>query len=382
MSKNVSLKILSVMLLFAFAFSSVKAGQANDTLYAGLRCSSYGFWPMPSAEWLKETSQFMANRFYKNGRVVIPCVIWIYCTFDYYTTEEYLDYFDDHGVKVILQTEPYEESVLGHITEGMDDHSDHPCVIAYGIDIEWYYPEENEGLGRKVTDRDAQQWRARVKEYGSKYFLMLKHFFPPWEPPNEREDILFLDDSQQFPTFERFINETDPITPWNIGYRVWAAEFNPYMSGMQYGYDDADGGPSDKLWWNELDDPQKEIGDSCLQVGPNTKFLFWVDFTSQDPDISWDFVTDKKAIKINPVKKQPEFTFKDGTLYFNRGNLSENEKVILRVYNVNGKMLLKKNYTDVSDIITFDADKKLSKGNYLVQVQTDKQKFYCKLSLH
>ncbi len=377
MKKKISFYVFSII----FVLTIVSSSFSVDTLYAGLRCSSYGFWPMPSAKWLSETSELMALRFYKKGRVVIPSVIWIYCTFDYYTTEDYLDYFDDHGVKVLLQTEPYEESVLGHITEGMDDHSDHPCVIGYGVDIEWYYPEENDGLGRKVTDRDAQQWRARVQQYGSQYILMLKHFFPPWPPPTERRDILFLDDSQQFPSFDRFINETDPTTDWNIGYRVWGASFTPAMSGMQYGYDDADGGPSDKRWWIKLDDPQKEIGDSCLSASPNTKFLYWVDFTSQDPDISWDFVTDKKQNKITPVKK-PEFTFKDGTLYFNHGNLSENKNVILRVYNMDGKMVRYKKYTDISGGILYNVDKNLSKGNYVVQVRTDKRKFYSKITLH
>jgi len=376
MGKKVSFNLLSIIFVFTIVFSSYSA----DTLYAGLRCSDYGFWPMPSAKWLTETSELMALRFTKKGRVVIQCVIWIHSTFDYYTTEEYLDYFDTHGVKALLQIEPYTQSVMSQIVEGMEDHADHSCVIGLGVDIEWYYPEENDGLGRKVTDQNAKLWRAQVQEYGSHYILMLKHFFPPWPPPTERKDILFLDDSQQFPTFERFINETDPTTDWNIGYRVWAASFEEAASGMQYGYDDPNGGPSDKLWWIKLDDPQKEIGDSCLSAGPNTKFLFWVDFTSQDPDVDWDFVTDKKQIKTNTVNR-PEFTFKDGVLYFQQRNLSENKNVTLRVFNVNGKMLLKKKYTDVSDCISFNVDKNFSKGNYVVQVRTDKRKFYSKIVL-
>ncbi len=377
MRRKITIAAFSFIITLMFTVNCFSA----DTLYAGLRCSEYGFWPMPSAKWLTETSELMALRFYKKDRVVIPSIIWIYSTFDYYTTEDYLDYFDDHGVKVILQTEPYEESVMSHIVEGMDDHSHHPCVIGYGVDIEWYYPEENDGLGRKVTDRNAQLWRAQVQEYGSQYFLMLKHFFPPWEPPTERKDILFLDDSQQFPTFERFLNETDPTTDWNIGYRVWGAEFFPYMSGMQYGYDNPDGGPSDKLWWSKLDDPQKEIGDSCLAVSPNTKFLFWVDFTSQDPDITWDYITPNKKIAIQQVNR-PEFTFKNGTLHFKLNNLSENKNVILRVYNMDGKMVRYNKYTDVSGGISYNVDNNLSKGNYVVQVRTDKRKFYSKINLH
>lgn len=379
MVRKASISILSFVFILSVAFSSV----AQDTVYAGLRCSEYGLTPMPTTAWLGKTVKNMALRFEKPGRVVIPCVVWITSTFDAATTNSYLTYFDNNGIKALLQSETYEGSVLDFITSDMTNFKSHPCVIGCGIDIEWYFPDENNGLGRKVTDNDAKTWRAKVKSYNPNYLLLLKHFFPGWEPPTERTGILFLDDSQQFPTFERFLNETDPSTKWNIGYRFWSNSYKPSgISGMQYGYDDADGGPSDKLWWIKLKDPQKEIGDSCLQVGgSNTKFLFWVDFTAQDPDVKWNFVTETKNEMT--VKSQPTFiTVQNRTVSIHHKSLQNGKAAAVSLFDLNGKLVLRKHYTDISSGITVKLGNYLSKGIYLVQVESGNQILSNRISLY
>ena len=85
-------------------------------------------------------------------------------------------------------------------------------------------------------------------------------------PPTERDGLVFIDDSQIFDSLEEMIAE----------FKEWGEHFAPAPVGYQYGY------PSDKHWWNELDDPAKEIGDRILEVVPNTEGLYWVDFTIFD----------------------------------------------------------------------------------------------------
>ena len=56
-------------------------------------------------------------------------------------------------------------------------------------------------------------------------------------------------------------------------FAAWGAHFAPAPVGFQYGY------PADQTWWQELADPAKEIGQAILTQTPNTRSLFWVDFT-------------------------------------------------------------------------------------------------------
>jgi hypothetical protein len=315
----------------------------------------------------------MASRF-----DATPCVVWICDTWDEWTNDEFLDYFDDNGIKVILQVEPFDVNVITLIDTYLNKYKDHPSVIGFGIDIEWYTTWSGD-LGKKVSDDEARQWRNRVQMHDPDYFLLLKHFFPGWLPPTEREDILFLDDSQQFPSFHLFINETDPTTKWNIGYRVWAAHVAPAMSGMQYGYDDAEGGPSDKLWWSQLDDPQKEIGDSCLAAGDNTQFLFWVDFTAQEFD--WQMWVDNKtksASKVSPVRI---FSHKN-RIFIHHLSLNEGNDANVSLFDLSGKLLMSESYSNVSSGIEMNVDNSLAKGIYLVKVAAGNQTFSSKISIH
>ena len=369
MNKKVLIKALSVIFIFTVTFSSVTAGE----LYAGIRCSEYGFWPQPTTSWLGNAAKSMASRFNAT-----PCVVWIVDTWDDGTNEEFLDYFDNNGIKAILQVEPNDANVINLIDGYLGDYKSHECVIGFGIDVEWY-TTNNGDLGKKVTDTEAQIWRSKIKQHNPDYFLMLKHFFPAWLPPTERDDILFLDDSQQFPSFHLFINETDPTTKWNIGYRVWADFVNPAMSGMQYGYDDAEGGPSDKLWWSQLDDPQKEIGDSCLAAGSNTQFLFWVDFTAQEFD--WEIWTDINETVLPNVSPMTIFA-KNGRITIQHPSLHNSSSVKVSLFDLGGKLLLSENYSNVSTCIKMNVDNSLAKGVYLMKVVSNNKILSGKISIH
>lgn len=369
MNKKVLINALCFIFIVTVAFSRVTAAE----LYAGIRCSEYGFWPKPTTSWLGNAVKSMASRFNAT-----PCVVWICDTWDDGTNEQFLDYFDNNGIKVILQVEPMDVDVITLIDQYLNKYGNHACVIGFGIDIEWYTTWSGD-LGKKVSDSEARQWRNRVQMHNPDFFLMLKHFFPDWLPPTEREDILFLDDSQQFPSFHLFINETDPSTKWNIGYRVWADFVNPAMSGMQYGYDDSDGGPSDKLWWSKLEDPQKEIGDSCLAAGPNTQFLFWVDFTSQE--FEWEIWTDNKttvASKVSPVK----IYVRNSKITVQHPTLNNSKSVTVSLFDLQGKLLRSENYSSVSSGVEMNVGKSMAKGIYLLKVVSNNKILSGKISIH
>lgn len=369
MSKWFSMKMLGAAFLLAVTASSVSA---LDPLYAGLRASNYGF-GKPDKAWLGTAVKAMASRW-----GATPSVVWIASTYTAAVNEEYLTYFDANGIAVILQVEPFDKSVTSLIDEYLGKYKTHKSVIGFGVDIEWY-TTTNGDMGKKVSDADARQWKAKIKGHNPDYILMLKHFFPSWTPPTERDGILFLDDSQQFKNFDRFINETDPNSPWNIGYRVWAKACNPAMSGMQYGYDDANGGVSDKIWWSKLTDPQKEIGDSLLLAGPNTKFLYWVDFTAKEftwkvwsPPGKHPGVIPTAARAVHEARSRMQVSVQDNTLNIEHPVFQNSRKTEVHLMALNGKLLLSKSFSRVSKI-EMKVEPSMSKGQYLLKVVSDKQ---------
>ena len=149
MNKKVLIKAISVIFIVTITFSNASAGD----LYAGIRCSEYGFWPKPTTSWLGNAVKSMASRFNAT-----PCVAWICDTWDDGTNEQFLDYFDNNGIKAILQVEPMDVDVITLIDQYLREYGDHPCVIGFGIDIEWYTTWSGD-LGKKVSDSEARQWR-------------------------------------------------------------------------------------------------------------------------------------------------------------------------------------------------------------------------------
>jgi hypothetical protein len=141
----------------------------------------------------------------------------------------------------------------------------HPSVVGFGIDVEWYKstggPE-----GQPITDEEAERWVDAIQTHNPNYQLFLKHWDENWMPPTVRDGIMFVNDSQQFESFDQLVDE----------FTAWGVKFSPSPVGFQFGY------PADRPWWQELQDPPKEIGQAILDNVPNTKGLFWVDFTLLD----------------------------------------------------------------------------------------------------
>jgi hypothetical protein len=279
-------KLIRIFLLLVLASGLLAGcGEKAPTLHAGLRASSYGIRPFPDPDWWVASAGDMASNF----EGAKPAVIWIVAIMADHThtwinfpkpegmddefilstniemNEVYLDRFEDMGVDVWLQVESGDADMLTLIDMVLTTYGDHPAVVGFGVDVEWYqidtYPE-----GRAVTDEEAQAWAERVRSYDPNLRLFLKHWLPEKLPPTYREDILFVNDSQGHESFDDLVSY----------FSDWGQYFSPAPVGYQFGY------LSDKPWWEELDDPPAEIGQALIDEVPNLQALFWVDFTARD----------------------------------------------------------------------------------------------------
>ncbi len=180
--------------------------------------------------------------------------------------DAYLDYFDQHGTRIWLQVEPGAASVDTLIYLVLSRYQNHPCVVGFGVDVEWYMTQQYSG-GKQVTDEEAQRWEAKVKKFNPDYTLFLKHYTASRMPPTYRGDIIFVDDSQGFNSYSR------PFDAMVNAFYDWGQRFSPARVAFQYGY------PNDQSWWQNLSDPPGDIGRRLIEVIPNCYGLFWVDFT-------------------------------------------------------------------------------------------------------
>ncbi len=276
---------LKLTLLFLFSFSILSAQSEQGQIISGFRASrilsNYPNNQFPSPQYWASAGEFISNKFANSS----PAAIWIvslylsngytqlnfpnpggsYPYVNFISTDQneaYLNYFDQKGIKVFLQVEPGAAKIDTLIHIVLNRYKHHPCVIGFGIDVEWYNTQIYSG-GQKVNDAEAKRWESKVKSIDSNYTLFLKHYSTSWMPPTYRGNILFVDDSQDFTSLSSMVTE----------FKVWGNKFKPNKVAFQYGY------PIDRPWWSKLNDPIKTIGDALLSNVSNCFGLFWVDFT-------------------------------------------------------------------------------------------------------
>jgi hypothetical protein len=264
--------------------AGIKPGKV---VFAGVRSSSYGIEPFPDPSSWKKAIDAMTAYFKASS----PCAIWIvgvmaetpkfthlefpnegktYPNIEFEDAdkhEPYLSYFDQAGIKVFLQVEPANADMITLIDLVLGRYKKHPCVIGFGVDVEWNKEADNPEWGVKVDDATAEQWETRVKSHNPKYRVFLKHWDIGWMPPTYRGDIIFVDDGQEFKNFEEML-DTFP--------NVWAKTFYPNTVFFQVGYD------SDKPWWSKLPTPPKTIGDALKKKIPQDLGIIWVDFSLRE----------------------------------------------------------------------------------------------------
>jgi hypothetical protein len=276
------------------AVKTTPAAKPALWLRAGLRSSPYG--PkngIPAPDYWLRSARSMASRF--DGAV--PALVWIVGTMessegagheftgriklsfpspggdfpdivfsDADANEAFLEQFDQNGFQVWLQVEPANADVETLIKLVMDRYARHPCVIGFGIDVEWlrWSRQNNEGAG--VSDPQARGWSELVRAYKPGYQLFLKHWLESKMPPSYRQGLAFISDSQEFASLEEMLAD----------FEAWGKAFFASPVGFQFGY------TPDGAWWRRLADPPAAIGKAILARIPNTSDLYWVDFTMQE----------------------------------------------------------------------------------------------------
>jgi hypothetical protein len=288
---------VGALLLFTLACAEKPAGQLAPAgapaagpakvVYAGVRSSKYGIKPFPEPAAWEQAIGAMTTYFPGST----PCGIWIVGTMAKTPRfarlefpaggrsfpgiefepedkhERYLSEFDKAGIKVFLQVEPANADMAILIDLVLGRYKRHPCVIGFGVDVEWNKTADYPKTGMAVDDATARDWEAKVKSHNPSYRLFLKHWDQKWMPPTYRGDIVFVDDSQIFPDMESMIKEFS---------EGWAPTFYPNLVVFQIGYN------SDKPWWSKLPDPPKTLGEAIRKMTRQDIGIIWVDFSLRD----------------------------------------------------------------------------------------------------
>jgi hypothetical protein len=281
---SITVSIISLLLTGCASMNKTPTPTPEPTLGAGFRFSTYGPQYNPGPDYWISVGRRMSAKFPGSQ----PEAIWIvgnftgdgtYLSFnskgktdDPFVSsgvvdmnEAMLTKFDEQGFKVWLQVEPGNADMVKLIGLVLEQYKQHPCVIGFGVDVEWYQ-SDGSAEGTPVTDAEAEAWVKAVRAANPGYLLFLKHWDYNYLPPTYRDGIVFVDDSQQFDNFDHMLRE----------FTEWGQHFAPAKVAFQYGY------PDDRDWWGKLQDPPADIGNAILKNVPNTAALFWVDFTVID----------------------------------------------------------------------------------------------------
>jgi len=287
--------------------NSIELSSVSNIKWGGVRSSPYGIKPFPQPEEWANAMKIMAEYFPGST----PLAVWgigeiffdgtnsgmemgfpnpdgkydddngriRFSDEDKY--ERYLSYFDSQGIQVFLQVEPGFADIGLLIDATFKQYGHHSSVIGFGVDVEWYQSQKNGGENASVTDELAKDWEEKVKSYNDSYRLFLKHYDKFQLPSNYRGDIIFIDDTQGFPSYEAFLVEMTDFAKY--------FEPNPVMYQIGYGGKDAvknkETGETDKYWWAKLPKPiPQTIGRELAQQRTSNSDVgvVWVDFTLRD----------------------------------------------------------------------------------------------------
>lgn len=251
MKRKKGVILLIALLVSSFAITMIynELKTPSEKIYAGFRCIGGLF-----TYWIYVAKQ-MASAIPGTS----PGGIWILVGgFSAYTNDS-LTAFDDNGIKIWLQVEPFSADIDNLINETLGNYGHHPCVLGFGIDLEWRRPSPN------VTDEEAQRWVNEIKQYNPDFKLFLKHFNQKVMPTTARQDIVFIDDSQGFAGgLTSMINE----------FKNWGANFSQTEVGFQIGY------KWDEEWWSQLENPPRDIGLALIENIPNCRYIYWTNETT------------------------------------------------------------------------------------------------------
>lgn len=285
----------------------IELSSVSNIKWGGVRSSPYGINPFPQPEEWAKAMKIMAEYFPGST----PLAVWGIGEINFDGTnsgmkmgfpnpsgkydddngrirfseedeyERYFSYFDSEGIQVFLQVEPGFADIGLLIDATFKQYGHHSSVIGFGVDAEWYKSKhDGDEDTPQVTDKLASKWEEKVKSYNDSYRLFLKHYDTDKLPANYRGDIIFIDDTQGFSSYEEFLGE---MTDFAKHF-----EPNPVMYQIGYGGKDAvkneETGETDKYWWEKLHKPiPQTIGQELAQRCSNPDVgVIWVDFTLKD----------------------------------------------------------------------------------------------------
>lgn len=173
--------------------------------------------------------------------------------------EDYFRAFDDNGIKVCLEVEPGFADASQLIDVVLENYGHHPCVLGLAIDLEWRWgwPQTRETV--PVTDAEANQWLNKTKLHNPNYKLFLIHWLTDVMPPATREEIVFIDDAQNFAGLDSMVQD----------FKLWGENFSETEVGYIFGY------RRDREWLSKLESPPRDVGLTLIRNIPNCRFVFW-----------------------------------------------------------------------------------------------------------
>lgn len=259
---------------------TISPSTPKPTVYAGWRSSAYGYQiASPPSYWVN-VAKAMASKFpdstpggiwlvgETDGDPATGTLLYMPSTGSYPDirfqggdiAEPYLAAFDAAGVKVILQVEPMNANINTLIDIVMNRYKDHPSVIGFGVDNEWYKTCAD---GCKATSAEVISWNNKLHSINPNYILMIKHFDEAKLPTGIPADILVICDDEQNGNLATLVSEHVAMENQYPN--------NPY--GAQIGY------PSDNRIWGSMSDPAKQVGSAVQTAIGRPISVFWVDFS-------------------------------------------------------------------------------------------------------
>lgn len=180
--------------------------------------------------------------------------------------EKLLTMCDNQNYSVWLQVEPGNNDLAELAKIVLNKYKHHPSVKGFGIDCEWYHPN-NQGSasrGYPLDDATAAKVVKAARSINKDYTVFAKHWDTEYMPATYRDGMIFVNDSQGFhDSFDKMKKE----------FKEWAELYHDNPVLFQIGY------VADKnIWNNKPFDIAQGIIDATLPVNKNVGII-WVDFT-------------------------------------------------------------------------------------------------------
>lgn len=229
------LLIISSLLIFSCT---------TEQYYVGSTGARYGINPFPDKElWVKYIDKISTSV----GKGPEGSILWSVGSFtisgikmnfpgidsadikydeiDY--NKEYLAYFDNKKLSVVLLIEPNKSNVNLAIFAALEKYKENKSVIGICIDLEWYEDET-------ISSETISSWLQIIKSINKSYTLMIKHWNINRIEPFINNNVTYIQSMEG-------INNIEELKQRHL---LWARTFYPCPIGIEVGF------PNDNFWFN------------------------------------------------------------------------------------------------------------------------------------